>query len=316
MSGLDAQVGVGAESTYGTAVAPSRFFPFLSEGIAAQNERIEASGIRAGDVFRRDLDVVPNPKGAAGPLSFEVRDSAFGFWLPHMVGPATTSGSGPHVHTATPDRLAGRSFTLEKGVPLADGNVDRYTFAGGKVASWSLTSAIDGLLTCELQCDFQSEVVSTQDPAAASFADGELFSYVGASIVVDGAEVLVEDVTVSMDNALNTTKWKQGTSQKREPYRQDFGRPEVSFTLDYEGLDDFYAKARSRTREDLFVSLTATWSTGASSLAVLLPALRLDMSGPTVGGRDLVTLDVTGIGHSNGTDPALRLVYTSPDATL
>ena len=47
-SGLGGQLGLAAESTYGTFVAPTRWFEFNSESLHLERERIESAGIRAG----------------------------------------------------------------------------------------------------------------------------------------------------------------------------------------------------------------------------------------------------------------------------
>ena len=68
MTALLSQVGLAKETAYGTAVTPSRFFEFTSEGLKPAVARLESKGIRTGArAFRNDRSQ-PVPKGAAGSI--------------------------------------------------------------------------------------------------------------------------------------------------------------------------------------------------------------------------------------------------------
>ena len=103
MAALLSQVGLAKESTYGTAVTPSRFFEFTSEGLKPAVARLESKGIRAGArAFRNDRSQ-PVPKGAAGSLEFEVPTKGFAFWLEHLLGGTVTTSAvvdANYTHTA------------------------------------------------------------------------------------------------------------------------------------------------------------------------------------------------------------------------
>src|SRR4051812_24135714 len=121
----DSFIGFAEESTYGTAVAPTRFVELVSESLAGKYERIESGGYRAGQkVLRKDRFEV-NAKGAEGDVSLELMDQGYGFFFKHALG-AVSSGAavgGFTPHTFTLADVKGKSLTAQAGRVDASGNM-------------------------------------------------------------------------------------------------------------------------------------------------------------------------------------------------
>src|SRR5262245_44317276 len=121
MGAMDHQLGVKAESTYGTAVTVDRFFEYESESIEESYGRTEGDPLRVGSSAIRSDRSTPYFKGAAGQISLDVMTKGFGFWLPHLMGGSVVT-SGPtdskYTHTITEGTLVGKSFTCQVNRPF------------------------------------------------------------------------------------------------------------------------------------------------------------------------------------------------------
>jgi len=75
------ELGIVDESTYGTYVEPTRFYPFESDTMTNTIARIESASIRAGRVFMDDEDWAPGGKTISGDVNLELRTKDIGLWL-------------------------------------------------------------------------------------------------------------------------------------------------------------------------------------------------------------------------------------------
>src|SRR5215510_6146471 len=93
-SGLSAQVGVIAESTYGTPVTVTKFYEFLSENMQFNPTWLDGMGLKSGQAYNRFSRTVVSRKDVNGDLTMEhtsgeaanaVADS-MGFWWKMALG--------------------------------------------------------------------------------------------------------------------------------------------------------------------------------------------------------------------------------------
>jgi len=70
-SGLDAQIGVAAESTWGTVATPTRFLEFVSESMNMTPEWLEPSALRAGQKHKRVKRVRQSRRAVGGDIVVE-----------------------------------------------------------------------------------------------------------------------------------------------------------------------------------------------------------------------------------------------------
>jgi hypothetical protein len=90
-SGLFAQLGMSAESTYGTFVTPARFYEFLDESLDFTRGRMESAALRSGTRVMRSDDWAASEKAVAGGLSLELQTKGLGLLLKHCFGSVATS---------------------------------------------------------------------------------------------------------------------------------------------------------------------------------------------------------------------------------
>ena len=107
-SGLSSQLGIGTETTWGTAVTPTTFLPYLSEGIEYQQAYIRSPALEAGVVSQLGDLHVATTHGISGPVNLDVTRSGFGklFNLLHgnSVSPSTPGGATGALPSPSPTR--------------------------------------------------------------------------------------------------------------------------------------------------------------------------------------------------------------------
>jgi hypothetical protein len=192
-SGLAAQIGYGEEVTPGHVPRPDAVPRVQRRGARARQQLIRSAGLRAANRMLRTDRVARGRKTVAGQVNHEVHNKGFGLLLKHMHGKAaviTTPATGVLTRDQTFDGLGdpvGLSMTVQKGVPDVGGTVRSFSYLGCKVASWSLSNSVDGILMLGVTWDGIDEDTG-QSLAAASYASStELLNYTGGVLNVGGA---------------------------------------------------------------------------------------------------------------------------------
>src|SRR5581483_7510386 len=133
-TGLDAQFGLVEEVTYGTYLAPARFFLIHNETLALSLPRIESPGIGAGLRGDRTDQWMAGKRQAAGDVVMEVAGKQFGLLWKHLLGNIATVADGTgKKHTASVANLKGRFLGLQVGRPDVGNTVDPYSYKGSKI---------------------------------------------------------------------------------------------------------------------------------------------------------------------------------------
>lgn len=141
-SGLAAQWGFKAETTWSTPVTVDKFLPLVSETFTTEKERIESAAIVAG---RRVLtsDMWTSGKTMVkGGIQTELFNKDISTLFSHMMGDA----SSPY----TPGDLVGYGLTVQIGTPDASGTVNPRTYTGAKITEWELACKVGEIATLGL----------------------------------------------------------------------------------------------------------------------------------------------------------------------
>lgn len=322
---LNSQLGVKDEVTYGTAVVVDRFYEFNSESIQADNRRITGGGLRSSGRAPRTDRNTPYSGGASGSLELEVLTNGFGWWLKHMLGASATGaqgGDGEYAHTGTVATLTGDSFTAQVNRPVTAGTDQAVTYEGGKITSWTISCAAEGLLMASFDCDFEAEETGTA-LASPSYPSGqESMTFVGGTVTIDSTEVPLTNFEVTCDNALNVDRRKlRGDSDKQEPL--EVGDRAISWSAEADFTDlTQYNRTAAAVAATNFVEVEATFEgptviggTTYPSLVITLPGARFDQPLPTVSDKAELKQSLGGPVHWDGSNELITVVYTSDDAT-
>ena len=302
----DCTIGIGLESTFGTSVTPTRWLEFLEESLDYNKNITQGEGLRGGSRVRRSSRRIVTTSDAGGDVSVECVTKGMGlFWQACMgVGVSTlVSGTTYQQNFTLTDQINLPSWTVQKGLPRADGTVDPYTFTGASVASFELTFGNNEIPQLATTWDARDVTTATGYTAASYAAGAQVYSFKDATLstgiltaptttVLASAPTPLASVrsgTISVNNNLTNDRYNFGSAGKKA--RQPVGMREISGSLEVEYAD---ATFRDAVLNDTAMCLIFTYTAGALSsgletLQVVLPEVRVSGNLPSANGGDLIT---------------------------
>ncbi|MCL6733289.1 phage tail tube protein [Streptomyces neyagawaensis] len=324
-SGLGAQLGIAAESSYGTYVAPTRFIEFTKEGLALKKTTALSSGIAAGRLLGLSARRVLTRREVSGSIDFEVTNKGMGLLHQGLMGTSVTpvqqGATTAYLQTHTLASVAGKSLSIQKGVPLTSGTVTDKSFVGCKIISGEFSCGVGEMLTCSMEfdgknCDESQTLATASYPSMTPFHFGQMAvktGSFGAEAALDG----IRKVSCKIERPQDTERFYAGQSGlKKEPIENELVK--ISGTLE----SDYTAT----TLDDLHTSDGATslvWEFVGPEIAtpynevwrLTLPAIRLDEGPPVVDGFGVVKPSFNFVSLFDGTNlPKIELIST--DTTL
>lgn len=339
-SGLDAQLMVGAEVTWGTGVTPDHAYEFNDEGLKLDPTFLEPTGLRAGLKYKRASRVSISRKSVSGDVTLEHSTKGMGLLWKHALAssvttPTTlTSPATEQVHT--PGDFRGKGLTVQVGRPEpSSGTVKPFTYAGCKVSSWELSVSDNGIPTLKLTFDGRSEATATALAAASYPSGAKVFSFANATLSLGGTAAtasgkttvtggtavatVVTEVSVSGSAPMATDRYGIGNAGlKSEQLEND--TPTITGSLNAEfNKAELYDHFTNNDTLPLVLTLTGD-PIGASgsndTLEVILPAVKLKAASPNVGGPDIVSMSTDFEAYSDETNPPIQVRIVSGDVAL
>ena len=307
-SGLAAQIGIGVETTVGTAATPTRFYEFNDESIAMTIERIESEGLRTGNRVLRSDRYASGQKAIEGSFSMDMTADNTAILFKHALGAVATAGT--YTHTCTMSDPFGLGLTIEVGRPGNDGTVRAFTYAGCKINSLDLSVSVGELLSAEFGViGTTAETIGTV--TAASYGSSlELLHFAGAAITVAGTSYPCKDFSLSVNNGLTGDRFVLGSQVAQQPIASSLA--EVTGTLTAEFVD---ATAYNRVINATHAAVVATFTDStADTITVTVPVARFDGDTPSVGGPDILDQTLNFKGLFNGTDSPVTIAVKNGDS--
>lgn len=328
-SALDGQHGFADESTYGTPVAPARWFEVLDESVNRKDENVDAASRRPGSFgAMRSNRWVKGRTGAEGSLGFEVfgLSGPTSFLLKHLLGgtvTTTTDTVTAKKHVASCGSLTGKSFTYQKAYPDVSGTLRQFTYSGGKVLGWEFSNDVDGILQLSVDLDFQKEDVSTALGTAAypayDAADFPL-TWVGGEVEIAGSAVgSARSLKINGKNNLKTDRYflrSSGTNTKKEPIQVGGFSGGGEIVAEFEDMT-----AYTRFTAGTVASVVGRWSGPAIEVGkpqmveVKANAVRFVGATPDGQGTDVVTQNLPFEILDDGTNPSVTITVRNLLAT-
>ena len=258
--GADAQIGLVTESTVGTIATPTKFFPFRSENIKQNIEYIDTQTLSARHTVRLTKRATTSVEGG---FTTELANTSLATLLKHCFGNVVTTGAGPYTHTYTPGDLTGKSMTVQVGRPDAGGTVRAFTYAGTKVANWSLGASVGEFAMLEVGLIGMSESTATALATASYDATWSPFTFREATLTVGGvAQSAVRDVTLSGTNAVEN-RHRLGSGNTLQPLQVGLRDYSGSATVEFADLT-IYTMFVNGTE----AALVLTFSNGTQTLTI------------------------------------------------
>lgn len=319
-SGIDTQVGIAEETTYGTLVAPARFLEFTAESLKAAIDRNESKGKRAAQrVIRSDHWKAGKRQGGGG-LEFEIGNKGLGLLLTkHLLGSVTTTADGAgKKHSGSVADLFGKSLTIQIGRPDVSGVVQPFSYLGCKIDEWEISNNVDGFATLKLsKIDARDEDSTTGLTSATAPAADEILHWSGAVITLGGSAFDVFDFSVKGSNKLKSDRfYMKGSNLKKEPIEKAMRDYTGSFSADFDGLT-----AYQRFLNGTHAAITATWTAVSTydvakpyKLVITIPSARFDGETPNSDGEDTLRQSLPFKAHDAGAG-AITIDYYTSDAT-
>jgi hypothetical protein len=314
------------EATFGTPPTMSRFLEFNSETVQLTKERINSSGLRAGRKVLKTSQWVVGKSNVSGTVDMEFQQQGMGLWLKHMMGAIATTqpnvGSNPTVyeHKATVGQLDGKSYAFQIGIAGADGVQRARTYAGGKVAKWDLSVAVDGLLMLQITPDAISESTAVA-LATASYATNSFpLVWTGGTITLPGGAVgNISKFDLNGDNSQALARYFMGATPGTKKEQLEEGLRPYAGSVDIEFADlSAYTLYTSGTVGALTAFFEGPVISGSYNYAleITLPAVRFDGQTPNVPGPSLITSSMPFIClDDSSSDGPVVLKYRTVDAT-
>ncbi|MFF4752653.1 phage tail tube protein [Streptomyces sp. NPDC002514] len=320
-SGLGAQLGISAETTYGTYVAPARFLEFTKESLVLKKTTAQSAGIAAGRLLALSSRRVVTRREVSGSVDLEVVNKGMGLLVQALMGttvtPVQQATTAAYLQTHTLASTAGKSLTLQLGVPLTTGAVTNKTFLGCKVTSGEFSCEVGGILTGTFEVDGK-DCDETQTLTAASYSNMSPFHFgqmalktgtFGTETALDG----IRKVSVKIERPQDVERFYANQSAlKKEPVENDQVKITGSLETDYVAttLDDLHTSDGATSLVWEFVGANIA-STYFETFRITLPAVKLDEGPPTVDGFGVIkpTFSFTGL-YDGANQPKIEIIST------
>ena len=324
-SGLGAQMGIAAESAYGTYQAPAKFIEFTKESLVLKKTTAQSAGIAAGRLLPLSSRRVLTRKEVSGSFDMEVSNKGMGLILQTLMGttvtPVQQATSTAYLQTHTLASVAGKSLTIQKGVPLTSGTVTDKTFLGCKITSGEFACGVGEMLTGTFEIDGK-DCDEGQTLAVASYSNMSPFHFgqmalktgtFGAETALDG----IRKVSCKIERPQDVERfYANQAALKKEPIENDQVKITGSLETDYVAttLDDLHTSDGATSLVWEFTGPIIA-STFAETFRITLPAVKLDEGPPTVDGFGVVKPTFNFTGLFDGTNQ-VKIEYMSTDVTL
>lgn len=337
-SGLDAQLMVAQESTWGTPVTVTRGLEFLSESLNQDITYTDSAGLRVGTTFKRTSRTKQARVNVSGDIEIEIATLGMGLLVKNMLGSSITtttliSGSAyKQVHV--PVGMAGLGLTVQVGrpEPTSPYTVRPFTYEGVKVSKWEISLKDGGLAMMKLSVDGQQELTATALATASFLTGSAVYSFNQASIKLGGTATtaagettiaggtalatVAKSITISGDNSLATDRYGIGNNGQKKEQLQN-GMQTVTVKLDSEfSKTELYDLYTAGTPTPIQFDLTGA-AIGASNylFSVILPSCILKKAPPSVGGPDIVQMSTEWEAEWDETNPPIQIKIQSTEST-
>jgi len=284
-AGFESTIGIGEESTYGTAVTASNFFHLTEPPTFDLSYPRNLKRTMGGQFTRKTINARREPK-----ISFNIITSYddFGWLLKHAIGDSSvaTSGSGPYTHTIAASTMpTGLTIEADYGAAtLTTGTTPAFT--GCMIEKLTLTQAHSEFLEVAVEC--VAEDVSYVSKQSPSYATDNFIDYadLGTAQINSNAQYL-RNLEISITNDLRADRFVMGSLVRNGLDRKTMtvtGTAEVEF----DSMDELNLAVNGTD-----TAMTFTW-TGASghSLSMVLSGSNIMAANPTASGEDDYTVPI------------------------
>jgi hypothetical protein len=324
---LDASIGIGAESAYGTAATTVKGYEGHADSWKTTRDFIESVGFRKGlQTARADRRNIVN-MGGDGELEVDLLDAGASALLSgvfDVYDGGVNDGAGHITHTfTTSTHTTAPSFTAQMIRPTTDNTLVAYTHVGCMATGWTLTAETEKPVMFDAKFDFQDVAHTSTE---ASFLpvvypeDARAYDWTAVSLSLkraDNSAVVLDASKFSLtgDLGLNTERrFLRGSSLKKKPVRAAVPTYEGSLEGDFGG-DAVKLYEAFLAGEIVTLTATLTGLTPGASVTVTTPAIQFTGESPVASVDDLtkITLPFRVLDPGDDVTAAIKVVYVEAD---
>ena len=297
-NGVDASIGFGEESTYGTAVSRTHWRPLISSALTRTIEKVPRPTLRVGTAGAMRRANYVQSDNAGGSFSIEASYESLGLLLKHLLGTAgTTGGSAPYTHSYTIANDVPTGLTIEnvRGTGTAE------VFEGARLNSCTLAVSAGGIMICDFDviAETSSARTSSGSPTFGATDAPVLHSHAG-TMGWNSATYDLIDMSLVINNSL-AVRQHLGSSVTAQPKRSDFQSVELSVTVEVE--DALYADFLSNVESNVTLSFVNSFR----EFNIEVHNAYLSTASDPVSDAGIVRQSLTFIGQSDGTNEGVKL---------
>lgn len=321
-SGLAAQLGFAAETTWSSYKVPDHFVEFVSEAMKLDRTRTLAKGIRPNKTLPRSQRFRTTRLQAGGALHLEVNSNGFGLLFKHMMGSASQVADGTGFkHTYVPGDPFGLGLTVQVGTIAIDSTVFSRSYLGCKIVEWEFDTKIDEPLNLNLTLDAFNED-TTKTLATASYpsnSTSEVFFANDCALTIGGSTLKSYDLRITGKNNQKIDRYYVGSQTKGEPILNALREYSGQITTDFNDLSIYNKFVTDDTTTGAIV-MTAigqkTYDTAKpNKLVITLPIVRYDGETPMISGPDLTKQTIPFMIMDDDSTTPITIDYYTADAT-
>lgn len=341
-TGLDAQLVVGEETTWGTAVTPARALEFNTESLKHDLTWLEPTGLRNGVKYKRSGRVRVARHSVTGDFDLEWATRGMGMLVKHMLGSAATvptqiaaTTAYKQIHVPGDFRTTG-GLTVQVGRPEpASGVVKPFTFAGCQIPKWEFSLKDNAIPTLKITLDGRSEATATALVAAAYLSNATVYDFSQATLTLGGTvatasglatvtsgvavATIVKDITITGGAPMDVSRFGIGNAGLKSQQLEN-ATPTINGKLTAEfGKAELYDVFTATNPTPLQLTLTGS-QIGASGnnflVSFLIPAVRFKAAPPQVTGPGVVMMSTDFEGYSDESNAPIQIVIQSDETAL
>ena len=321
---LDQVVQVGVESTYGTAVAPTRAYEAKADTFQRDVEYIQSVG------FRKDMETVLSGRdqtvslGATGSIEMDVMNKGMGLLLQHTLGTSAIAQQGStaaYLQTFSTNDTGGTgSFTVQSSKVDSGGTLRGFTNEGSVITGFNINQELGANTSMTFNFDSENEQTSTAIATASYPASMTPFNYTDATIEIDDSAVSTfTSFSLDGDLAMKTDRrFLKGSATKGQPKRA--GVPSYTGTIsgEFEDLTQYAAFSAGTEFKLEFIVTQGTAIAGSyyPYFHVTMPTCKWTGSTPVASLDDMTTIDLPYTVLWDGSNPAITITYMSTDTAV
>lgn len=328
----DWSVGIGKESTFGTAVTPTRWLEFTEPKPLTIDRGIkQGAGLRPGSRVARAARRVKTIRQASGDITVEAFSKGLGLLLEACMGSGvSTVVSGAvyqQVHSLA-DVLP--SHTIQFGVPNSAGTIRPLTFSGCTVSAWELGGAVGDIAALKTTWDARNWTTATAYTSPSYPSGGNLFTVESATIntgtvVMPTTTVLgsagtplagVKDFKIAMSNSVVADRFFMNNAGLKDRQLPGTRLPTVELNVEY-GDNTLWDALEANSDLSLVINLVGgALATGNETLQVVIPDLKLDEGLPEGGPDAIASQAIKMVGLDNLTQAPIVMASRTSDTAL